>query len=50
MWTWIASAGAVVALLSAWAARERRWRNRLRDQSLRIADLRTQRHLQLVEE
>ncbi|MEY3274844.1 MAG: hypothetical protein RL153_109 [Verrucomicrobiota bacterium] len=50
MWTWIASAVALLALVSAWAARERRWRNRLRDQSLRIADLRTQRHLQLVEE
>ncbi|MEI6340992.1 MAG: ATP-binding protein [Verrucomicrobiota bacterium] len=50
MWTWIAGAGAVAALVSVWVAHERRWRNRLRDQSLRLADLRTQRHLALVEQ
>ncbi len=50
MWPWIAGAAAAVALATAWTARERRWRDRLRDQSLRIAELRTQRHLALVEE
>ena len=50
MWTWIAGAAAGVVVITAWAARERRWRDRLREQSLRMAELRTQRHLALVEE
>ena len=50
MWTWILGILAGVTVITAWAARERRWRERLRDQSLRLAQLRTQRHLELVEE
>lgn len=50
MWAWIAGLAAGMGVAMAWAARERRWRERWRDQSLRMAELRTQRHLELVEE